>query len=240
MKRVIVLAPSRDVENSLRSAAEAAGFDSDGQPLPPEFCSALYRDPDAIGVIRATYSSFAAVTCRNFRKADVRNILFVLLDKQEAHPSSMSLILRCGADDVQPAPIDRDEFMARLKMLARRGVYNDHLMIQMPGCVLDAETGNVEGGGKKQHLTTSEAKVMMALAREPERALSKDELMDRLYGGEDEPERKIIDVLICKLRRKLAQMNGGLDVVETVWGRGYRFVPKGFEPKYRKDVRAPR
>ncbi|TIS10680.1 MAG: winged helix-turn-helix domain-containing protein, partial [Mesorhizobium sp.] len=74
----------------------------------------------------------------------------------------------------------------------------------------------------------------------PGRVYSKADLMDHIYGGEDEPEQKIIDVFVCKLRHKLLEMNDGLDVVRTVWGRGYQFEPKGFEPTFRHRVRVAR
>lgn len=231
--RVIVSAPEPSIDQALRFAAEDGGFETDSEPRPQDLCSALFRDPAALGVIRAPNSAFASITCRDFRQADVRNLLFVLLDGAEAHHSAIALILKCGADDVQPAPIDRIEFVARLSALSRRGPYHDHLMICMPGCTFEAETGHLANtGGKKQHLTPIETKLLMALALDPSRTFSKDDIMDRLYDGENEPERKIVDVLVCKLRRKLAEMNGGLDVVETVWGRGYRFVPEGFEPRF--------
>lgn len=238
--RVLVSAPSREIERKLRAAAEGAGFETAGETLPQDLCSELYRDPDAIGVIRATNSPYAAVTCRDFRRADVKNLLFVLLDADAFHTGAAALILKCGADDVQPAPIHSDEFVARLKALSRRGTYNDHLFIKMPGCVYDAETGNAEGGGRKQHLTQTEARLLTALALDPSKIFSKDDLMDHMYGGsDDEPERKIVDVLVCKLRRKLIEMNDGLDVVRTVWGRGYQFEPKGFTPDFR-DARSRR
>lgn len=233
LMRVLVSATTRETECALRCAAESAGFETDSETLPQDLCSALFRDADAIGVIRATNSAYAAVTCRDFRRADVKNILFVLLDVDEFNPLVASTILRCGADDIQPAPIHADEFIARLKALVRRGAYNDHLFIKMPGCVFDAETGNAENISGSQHLTAMEAKLLTALAIDPSKAYSKDDLMDHLYGDEDEPEKKIIDVFICRLRNKLLEMNNGLDVVRTVWGRGYQFEPKGFQPDYR-------
>lgn len=240
MMRVLVSAPSREAERALRAAAEGAGFESAGETLPQDLCSALFRDPDAVGVIRATNTAYAAVTCRDFRRADVKNLLFVLLDEIAWDSGPAALILRCGADDVQPAPIHADEFVARLKALQRRGTYNDHLFIKMPGCTYDAASGFVEAGDKKSRLAPAEAKLLTTLALDPNRVFSKADLMDHLYGGEDEPEQKIIDVFVCKLRHKLLEMNGGLDVVRTIWGRGYQFEAQGFKPVFRHSVRAPR
>ncbi len=240
LMRVVVSAPSREIERALRAAAEDAGFESAGETLPQDLCSTLFREPDAIGVIRAANSAYAAMACRDFRRADVKNILFVLLEADECTSLAASTILRCGADDVQPAPIHTDEFIARLKALVRRGTYNDHLFIKMPGCVYDADTGLVEGGDRRSRLAPAEAKLLTTLALDPGKVFSKADLMDHIYGGEEEPMEKIIDVFVCKLRAKLLEMNDGLDVVRTVWGRGYQFEPKGFEPVFRHRVRVPR
>ena len=51
--------------------------------------------------------------------------------------------------------------------------------------------------------------------------VTREMLLNHLYGGTDEPELKIIDVFVCKLRKKLAQAAGGDHYIETVWGRGY-------------------
>lgn len=240
MKRVIVSAPSRALTTELCDAAEQAGFESDGEPLPQDLCGALYRDPEAMGVIRAANPGYALAACREFRQADVKNVLFVLLDQEKWEDGCAGPILRAGADDVQPAPIHADEFVARLKALARRGAYNDHLFIKMPGCVFDAETGVAVSGNKQSRLAPAEAKLLTTLALDPAKVYSKADLMDHIYGGEDEPEQKIIDVFVCKLRHKLLELNDGLDVVRTVWGRGYQFEPKGFAPVFRSRVRAPR
>jgi two-component system cell cycle response regulator CtrA len=54
--------------------------------------------------------------------------------------------------------------------------------------------------------------------------LTKENFLNHLYGGMDEPEAKIIDVFICKLRKKLASSCGGANYIETVWGRGYKMI----------------
>jgi len=71
------------------------------------------------------------------------------------------------------------------------------------------------------HLTGKEYQILEILALRKGTTLSKEMLLNHLYGGMDEPELKIIDVFICKLRKKLANASGGRDYIETVWGRGY-------------------
>lgn len=71
------------------------------------------------------------------------------------------------------------------------------------------------------HLTGKEYQILEILALRKGTTLSKEMFLNHLYGGMDEPELKIIDVFICKLRKKLANASSGRDYIETVWGRGY-------------------
>ena len=65
--------------------------------------------------------------------------------------------------------------------------------------------------------------VLELLALRKGTTLTKEMFLNHLYGGMDEPEVKIIDVFICKLRKKLEKASGGKNYIETVWGAGYRF-----------------
>ena len=79
----------------------------------------------------------------------------------------------------------------------------------------------VEINGTRVHLTGREYQLLELLALRKGTTLTKEMLLSHLYGGMDEPEMKIIDVFICKLRKKLANASGGKDYIETIWGRGY-------------------
>lgn len=70
-------------------------------------------------------------------------------------------------------------------------------------------------------LTGKEYEVLELLALRPGVTLSKDTFLNKLYGGLDEPEMKIIDVFVCKIRRKIKALSGGDPLIDTVWGRGY-------------------
>jgi two-component system, cell cycle response regulator CtrA len=71
------------------------------------------------------------------------------------------------------------------------------------------------------HVTGKEYQMLELLAIRKGTTLTKEMFLSHLYGGLDEPEAKIVDVFICKLRKKLANASGGKDYIETVWGRGY-------------------
>ena len=87
--------------------------------------------------------------------------------------------------------------------------------------VVNLDTRVVSVDDRPVHLTGKEYGILELLSRHKGTTLPKEMLLDHLYGGKDEPELKIIDVFVCKLRKKLAQATGGNHYIETVWGRGY-------------------
>jgi two-component system, cell cycle response regulator CtrA len=126
-----------------------------------------------------------------------------------------------GADDYMTKPFHREELVARIHAIIRRSKGHAQSMIRT-GRVsvnLDAKTVDVEG--KTVHLTGKEYQMLELLSLRKGTTLTKEMFLNHLYGGMDEPELKIIDVFICKLRKKLAEATGGQNYIETVWGRGY-------------------
>lgn len=126
-----------------------------------------------------------------------------------------------GADDYLTKPFHREELVARIHAIIRRSKGHSQSMIKT-GRVnvnLDAKTVDVEGA--TVHLTGKEYQMLELLSLRKGTTLTKEMFLNHLYGGMDEPELKIIDVFICKLRKKLAEATGGTNYIETVWGRGY-------------------
>ncbi len=126
-----------------------------------------------------------------------------------------------GADDYLTKPFHREELVARIHAIIRRSKGHSQSVIRTGriGVNLDAKT--VDVGGTPVHLTGKEYQMLELLSLRKGTTLTKEMFLNHLYGGMDEPELKIIDVFICKLRKKLAQANGGDSHIETVWGRGY-------------------
>src|SRR5215469_8707429 len=106
--------------------------------------------------------------------------------------------------------------------------------IRMGTLTVNLETGVVSVNDKPVHLTGKEYRVLELLSRRKGTTLTKEMFLDHLYCGMDEPEIKIIDVFVCKLRKKLAQATGGNHYIETVWGRGYVLRDPGPRPGLRK------
>jgi two-component system cell cycle response regulator CtrA len=87
--------------------------------------------------------------------------------------------------------------------------------------VVNLEQRLVTVDGNPVNLTTREYEILEFLSLRKGTILTREMFLNHLYGDRDEPELKIIDIFVCKLRKKLAQATGGSHCIETVWGRGY-------------------
>ena len=139
-----------------------------------------------------------------------------------------------GADDYLTKPFDRRELLSRIQAVIRRSKGHSSSRITIGKLVVNLDAQTVEVDGRTVHLTIKEYRIMELLAIRKGTTLTKEMFLNHLYGGMDEPEAKIIDVFICKLRKKLQEVTDGEDYIETVWGRGYMLkdpVGAAIQPK---------
>ena len=126
-----------------------------------------------------------------------------------------------GADDYLTKPFHREELVARIHAIIRRSKGHSQSVIKTGEILVNLDAKTVEAGNKPVHLTGKEYQMLELLSLRKGTTLTKEMFINHLYGGMDEPELKIIDVFICKLRKKLANGTDGANYIEKVWGRGY-------------------
>ncbi len=126
-----------------------------------------------------------------------------------------------GADDYLTKPFEKRELIARIQAIVRRSKGHSKSVIRTGKISVNLDDHTVEVDSKPIHLTGKEFGILELLSLRKGTTLTKEMFLNHLYGGMDEPELKIIDVFVCKLRKKLSTACSGDNYIETVWGRGY-------------------
>jgi two-component system, cell cycle response regulator CtrA len=129
-----------------------------------------------------------------------------------------------GADDYLTKPFNRNELVARIHALVRRSKGHAQSVIHIGDLIVNVDTKKVEVSGVPVYLTAKEYKMLELLALRKDTTITKETFLNYLYDGVNDPEAKIIDVFMCKVRKKLATASGGIEFIETVWGRGYALI----------------
>ena len=156
---------------------------------------------------------------RRLRAARVRTPILILSGLGEIDAKIKGLGF--GADDFLTKPFDRRELIARIQAIVRRSKGHSESTIRTGKLVVNLDSHIVTVDDHPLHLTAKEYGILELLSLRKGTTLTKEMFLNHLYGGMDEPELKIIDVFVCKLRKKLATATNGENYIETVWGRGY-------------------
>ncbi|MBT5191825.1 MAG: response regulator transcription factor [Rhodospirillaceae bacterium] len=156
---------------------------------------------------------------KKLRVARVETPILILSGMSE--PDDKVRGLGFGADDYMTKPFDKRKLVARIHAIVRRSKGHSQSIIKTGKLTVNLDSRAVEVESQRLHLTGKEYAMLELLSLRKGTTLTKEMFLNHLYGGMDEPELKIIDVFICKLRKKLANATGGEHYIETVWGRGY-------------------
>ncbi|KXV77773.1 response regulator transcription factor [Acetobacter cerevisiae] len=160
---------------------------------------------------------YTVVNSLRLLKISTPVIILSSLDQPEAKIRAFSM----GADDYLTKPFDPAELVARIQAILRRSSGFAHPVIQVAELKLDLNSHTVMVHDQPVHLTCKEFSILELLVLRKGMAQSKETFLNHLYGGRDEPDIKIIDVFICKLRKKLQAAGASDHLISTVWGKGY-------------------
>ena len=156
---------------------------------------------------------------RSLRVAKVKTPILILSGLADTDDKVRGL--GYGADDYLTKPFHKDELVARIHAIVRRSKGHAQSVINTGDLTVNLDQKTVVVSGSRVHLTGKADQMLELLSLRKGTTLTKEMFLNHLYGGMDEPELKIIDVFICKLRKKLANASSGKNYIETVWGRGY-------------------
>ena len=162
---------------------------------------------------------------RELRRSKVATPVMILSGSAEVEAKVKAFA--GGADDYMVKPLHKDELIARLRAVVRRSQGHAQSIIKVGDIEINMDAKVVHVNGRHVHLTGREYQILELLALRKGKTLTKDVFLDNLYGGMDEPGAKIIDVFICKLRKKLSIATDGKHNIETVWGGGYALREPG-------------
>lgn len=163
---------------------------------------------------------------RRFRAAQIKTPILILSGLSDIDDKVRGLGF--GADDYLTKPFNKMELLAHLHAIIRRSRGHSDSIIRTGRLSVNLQHRTASVDDKTLQLTAKEYGILELLSLRKGTTLAKEVFLNHLYGGMDEPELKIIDVFVCKLRRKLSEALGGEECIETVWGRGY--VLKDLKP----------
>jgi two-component system cell cycle response regulator CtrA len=156
---------------------------------------------------------------RSLRGAKVTTPILILSGVSGTEDKVKGLGL--GADDYMTKPFQKTELVARIHAIVRRSRGHAQSVVQIGDLTVNVDAKSVHVRNIRVHLTGKEYQMLEILSLRRGSTITKEMFLSQLYGGMDEPEIKIIDVFVCKIRKKLAGASNGQDYIETIWGRGY-------------------
>lgn len=199
----------------------------------------LEDDADAVSIVCVSVYLGDLGLVEEIRRRGIKNLVIALIDDRLAGHKSYSDFMNAGADDAQPLSIHGDELTARIEALVRRASpQDDEFVVRVGSAMLDIRSGRLSSETGFVSITPYEVEILLSIIERGGAVVTKEMIMARVYNDmAGEPASKIIDVYVCKLRKKILPICGGRDVIETIWGRGFRYVEAGVEPKF-NEVRA--
>lgn len=217
--RLLIIEPDRGTAQAMELMAKSQGINVYSTDLAEEGVDlAKIYDYDIITLDMHLPDSDGLAVIRDIRKAGVKTPLFVITGDHLVETKVAALA--AGADDYMTKPFHKDEMIARIQAIVRRAKGHTANLLTVGDLVMNLDLKHATVAGKRVELTDKEYQMLELLMLNKGSLQTKERFMNHLYGGMDEPEPKIVDVFICKVRKKL-KAAGADGLIQTIWGRGY-------------------
>jgi DNA-binding response OmpR family regulator len=224
MERILVVEDDHAVQKALKRLFDTEGFEieisSDGKSAIEAF---RRTTPSAIVLDLRLPQMSGRDVCREIKQQSPAVPIIVLSAASDV--SDKVLLLELGADDYVTKPFSPRELLARVRAALRRTVRKDSgEIIAFDGISADFTKMEVTRDGEAIFLTAQEFKTLKFLAQNPERVISRDELLNEVWGYQNYPSTRTVDNHILELRQKLERDPSNPTHFRTVHGVGYKFV----------------
>ncbi len=218
--RILIIEDDEIVASTLELFLRSEGFRTHTETLGEEALEvAKLYEYDAILMDLNLPDMSGVEVLRKLRLNKVNTPVLVLSGQSDLETKIKCL--SAGADDYLIKPANHAELAARLRAVVRRAKGHSQSIIQIGDLAVNLDIKSAEVDGERIPLSAKEYQLLELLALRRGTTLTKETFLNHLYGEMDEPEAKIIDVFICKLRKKLSAYTAGKNYIETVWGQGY-------------------
>jgi two-component system, OmpR family, response regulator MprA len=220
--RVLVVEDDLDIASALRRSLDKEGYDvrtaGDGESALKQ---AAVFEPDAVVLDLGLPKLDGVEVCRRLRAdADMPILMLTARDGLESRIEGLD----SGADDYLVKPFERDELLARLRALLRRRPPRGSAFLVVDDLRLNPDSREVQRGPREIDLTSREFELLEYLMRNERLVVSRQALLDEVWGYHPFAETNTIDVFVSNLRRKL-EAGGEPRVLHTVRGTGYVLRP---------------
>ena len=218
--RVLLIEDDGATAHSLALVLRANGFNVAATDLGEEGVDlGLVYDYDLILLDLSLPDMSGVEVLRMLRRASIGTPIMILSGSAEL--ATKVRTFGFGADDYLTKPFDNDELVARVRAVIRRSKGHGPAVITVGPISVNLADKSVRVDGEPVYLTTKEYQIVELLAQRRGATVTKEMFITALYGGIDEPDIKIIDVFVCKIRRKISEVSGGERFIENVRGLGY-------------------
>ena len=226
MKKVLVLEDEANIRSFVVINLKRAGYEAIEAASGEEALQQLKRNPDIkvalLDIMLPDMDGFEV--CRRIRAGD-NNIGIIMLTARTQEMDKVTGLMT-GADDYVTKPFSPAELTARIDALYRRtggGGVIDTGEISQPPFLLNTRNRTLEKNGQRVKLTQVEYNIIKLFMDNPGKALSREEILDAVWGRDYFGELKIVDVNIRRLRIKIEDDPTNPSFITTVWGYGYKW-----------------